>query len=728
MTATYMHGPWHPILHNNPRPPKNGNTRPRSSQYVPVIANDYSWYRPLDETRKEIRILFLEPEPIHSIKDVVVHVFNASLLEANTPKLYGCLSYCWGDPSVTKAIQVNYTEKAEDRASGLVTTQTIFQVTSNLEAALRVLRSKLTRPVMWADALCIDQSDEGERSSQVSLMSEIYIQAVQTIVWLGEADSTTKKVFDLANFITKMEIEPHRIDRSTKVAGINCLRLRPLAKGEKQFTEAEVSSDDFYRARWGIQALLARPFFKRAWVLQEVGLADREQIVVHCGEHSLYWQTFQNLTSFEWRAAAYQGPLPISSERDRLLGLPSNNPAMVPGAHYTLPDIWSYLRRYCSNTMRGKIIDLIFRRLEIQATDPRDHIFALFGLAEECQSPSQVLPGFRANYSSDVVKAYMLFTRAVITKLQNLIVLSAVNVFHTSDMQAQHGMPTWVPDYSNNMNLRRTLGYMGIGHYKAAGTTKPKMIVQDPNTLSLSGFMVDAVGVGVVGGPFRMDVRTKNVNNTAMPISLYVDGQIDGINFLWQLVVNRLKLSSIARQELLESFILTLLCSRKTFFDRALIASVSDIPELFADFAAYWKLQHGSVSGLPRHSTFYKSTTALSELATQGNSGHFGQRLYYTCHERSFLITERGLLALVPPGTKHGDLIVVCEGSDVPFVVRKTLRVIASSEPIFEFIGECYVHGRMEGKHMRIESLRSISLHELTPLQAALSQNLSKAY
>ncbi|KAF2262068.1 HET-domain-containing protein, partial [Lojkania enalia] len=153
-------------------------------------------YRPLDSSRKEIRILYLEPEPLHSPKDVVVHVFNASLLEPNIPRLYGCLSYYWGDPKITKAIQVMYTEKSESENNGLLTTQTEFRVNANLEAALRVFRSKLNRPVMWADALCINQSDIDERSPQVGLMAEIYAQAVQTIVRLGDADGTTKTVFD----------------------------------------------------------------------------------------------------------------------------------------------------------------------------------------------------------------------------------------------------------------------------------------------------------------------------------------------------------------------------------------------------------------------------------------------------------------------------------------------------------------------------------------------------
>lgn len=687
------------MLHNTPRPRKDQRSRTTAPQYVPVIANDYNWYRPLDRSQKEIRILFLEPEPLHSRKDVVVHVFNASLLDPKIPKLYGCLSYCWGDPKVTKAVQVVYTEKSESGTTELVTTQTKFQVTANLEAALRVLRSKLSRPIMWADALCIDQSDIDERSSQVSLMAEIYTQAVQTLVWLGEADSTTKEVFDFGNMIADMADRAHKIDPQTTIAGINCQRLRPLAKGEVQFSEKETSSDDFYRMRWGMQNLLARPFFRRAWVLQEVGLTSPQNVIVYCGEHSLLWQIFLNMTTFEWRAAAHQGPLQIDSRKVTRLGLRIDSQFMESGVYYTLPEIWTHLRRYSSSTQRAKIIDLIYRRLEIQATDPRDHVFALYSLADECQHQQNLHPGFNADYSRNLSEAYILFTRAVIEKLQNLAVLSAVNVFQPSKLSGEHRLPSWVPDFGNHINLRRTLGYLGYSYYRASGRSKPNLSYRDSRSLGITGFVVDKVSVEPKRGPFRMHVETENVNSSAKPAILRVEGTSDSIHYLWRALIESNK-DTDTRPDLLASFILTLICSRRDVFDRApaIINSITDVPQLFSDFAAYWKLHRGSVAELPSYTTLYSSHEELLESAKKGHAGSFGQRLYYTCHERSFVVTENGLLALVPHGTKSGDLIVICEGANVPFIVRK----ISAEEPHWDlqFVGECYVHGVMTGAIM----------------------------
>jgi hypothetical protein len=78
---------------------------------------------------------------------------------------YVALSYVWGNPNKTREIFIN--EKS-------------VQVTENLESALRILRDKLPMRLgvrLWADALCINQNDVKERSTQVQRMREIYQKA-----------------------------------------------------------------------------------------------------------------------------------------------------------------------------------------------------------------------------------------------------------------------------------------------------------------------------------------------------------------------------------------------------------------------------------------------------------------------------------------------------------------------------------------------------------------------
>jgi hypothetical protein len=50
--------------------------------------------------------------------------------------------------------------------------------------------------VIWIDALRINQQNLTERTQQVSLMTRIYRQAKQVLVWLGREDDTPSLAFE----------------------------------------------------------------------------------------------------------------------------------------------------------------------------------------------------------------------------------------------------------------------------------------------------------------------------------------------------------------------------------------------------------------------------------------------------------------------------------------------------------------------------------------------------
>ena len=59
--------------------------------------------------------------------------------------------------------------------------------------------------------------------------------------------------------------------------------------------------------------------------------------------------------------------------------------------------------------------------------------------------------------------------------------------------------------------------------------------------------------------------------------------------------------------------------------------------------------------------------------------------------ERRLGATERGYLCLLPKLAKPGDQLVILKGARVPAIVRPL-------DGWFEFIGEAYVHGIMNGE------------------------------
>ena len=124
-------------------------------------------YAALDKSQNLIRLLHLSP--ISSAYSEIQGRLSVALLD-DQPE-YEALSYAWGDSNDTLPINID---------------GHLLNITKNLHSALKHLQLEDRERVMWADALCINQTDLGERMHQVSMMGSIYGQASQVIVWLGE--------------------------------------------------------------------------------------------------------------------------------------------------------------------------------------------------------------------------------------------------------------------------------------------------------------------------------------------------------------------------------------------------------------------------------------------------------------------------------------------------------------------------------------------------------------
>src|SRR5947207_11625802 len=139
------------------------------------VANQYL---KLDDSRQEIRLLKLfsgnENEQI-----VCELLSNCFLTEDHLQ--YRAISYCAGDSTETTVILVNGRE---------------FNAFASLERALKRIRSQLGEyqtdngvQILWADQICINQSNPDEKYHQVAQMRQIYEQASEVLVWLGEGNS-----------------------------------------------------------------------------------------------------------------------------------------------------------------------------------------------------------------------------------------------------------------------------------------------------------------------------------------------------------------------------------------------------------------------------------------------------------------------------------------------------------------------------------------------------------
>ncbi|KAE8313806.1 heterokaryon incompatibility protein-domain-containing protein [Aspergillus transmontanensis] len=196
-------------------------------------------YTPLPPGHNTIRMLRLLPHKDRTapIKcELIEHP-----LKERKGQAYEALSYVWGSTENPSSIYVN---------------SYALEVTSNLHAALSRLRYQRFSRLLWVDAICIDQKSNVEKEQQIQLMANIYGKAENVIVWLGEEENDST---------------------------LTLARLQVAAEGESRLVDFNDTA---------LIALLERPWFRRVWVLQEVGVA--RSVLVKCGPMEMNGYAFSS--------------------------------------------------------------------------------------------------------------------------------------------------------------------------------------------------------------------------------------------------------------------------------------------------------------------------------------------------------------------------------------------------------------------------------------------------
>ena len=211
-------------------------------------------YQPL--SADDIRLLSC------NIADGVPLWFLETFEKRTAPK-YNALSYCWGNGV---------------KQSPIVCNGHSIQVTSSVAGALQMIAQShtLVDTHFWVDALCLNQEDEHEKAVHIALMSQVYAEACQVIVWLGEADAESDDAI-----INIKQILPV---------------LRSWDQHERILEDREVIDLGLPRrghSTWySIGRLFRRPWFSRLWPLQEVTFA--KDLLFYCGTATLEWPTLRD--------------------------------------------------------------------------------------------------------------------------------------------------------------------------------------------------------------------------------------------------------------------------------------------------------------------------------------------------------------------------------------------------------------------------------------------------
>lgn len=152
-----------------------------------------------------------------------------------------------------------------------------MQIFENLFHALRQLQSSgMADEPIWVDAICINQSDEVEKSAQVKMMGRIFEVATMVIVWLGHASPMTGVSLDVAEpcFTGKIRDWFGKFDdKTTRNIWDEAAKVSRMAGSLR-----------------AASIILQRGWFCRVWTLQEAILAKK--LVYLLGPHIIRIKDF----------------------------------------------------------------------------------------------------------------------------------------------------------------------------------------------------------------------------------------------------------------------------------------------------------------------------------------------------------------------------------------------------------------------------------------------------
>ncbi|TGO46792.1 hypothetical protein BCON_0307g00030 [Botryotinia convoluta] len=229
---------------------------------------------------------------------------------------YEALSYCWEDASIKVPITANRKK---------------FGITTSLFAAMQKLRKPDVIRRIWIDAICINQNDNDEKTTQVRIMRDIYQKTERCLVWLGE--------FGNAKLVTTM--------------------FDLIQKGKELKSASDIKNlppKDKYRF---LNDIMTAPWWNRVWVIQEITFP--KEVMVFCGDEKWDWDEMLELHKFVIGSSNW-----VSFD-DGDLGIDIN---------------WGGLKQL--SDMRSEKIHPLHKLLLAfrgrGATDPRDNIFALLSM------------------------------------------------------------------------------------------------------------------------------------------------------------------------------------------------------------------------------------------------------------------------------------------------------------------------------------------------------------
>jgi hypothetical protein len=604
-------------------------------------------YTPLAE--KDIRLVRLTRRRLFGgVERSLIHVS----LEKAPP--YECVSYTWGDSTKTHSILIDGFQ---------------LPVSTSVYNILHQRASIWSSRLLWIDAICINQNDTEERARQVQNMRIIYKTANRVTVFLGSSPDAKYAIILL-----------NKLAFWTK----NCEPLVQWRRIIDSYMRHEEMRGQKPKDWAALMRLFNNPWFERAWVVQEVTMAS--EIYVLYGGKYINWEVLMYviLALGKGECAVLKSAVTRVDKDHMIPFLPGLSNGILLQEFRTL-----FLS---SEPMK---LHLILRAcLPFHATEPRDKIFAIQGITEAVLHP--LLP---INYNKKVSEVLLSTARYFLQTPESLHVLQLAGI---GWKRKNEDIPSWVVDWTM-ARPPHFLSFSNLGNSESAY----KAAVQDARQVR-QGRSEKSI---VLEGIHWDDIDELG---DSRDIDIHDNSPVDVRDS------KRMWLSWFRRAEDLSH--------RKAPDPYHTGQPLSE---------AFWRTMIGdNGEGRPANPDYYLNFLDFREnvLRTNSSEGEVltkseedflrerkkGQRPFDSsfvgiwafaraagcaCNDRRFAVTRKGYLAIVPPLTKLGDIVCLVMGAEVPFIMRK-LPLHQSNEDYrdqqcYNLIGECYVHGIMDGEVLK---------------------------
>ncbi|KAM0326794.1 hypothetical protein ACHAQA_006668 [Verticillium albo-atrum] len=630
-------------------------------------------YDSLRREERELRLVRFSNCSTPTAVDLVLKSTSWNSLPA-----FNAVSYLWGDPASTRTVRVN---------------GRLLPVTEHLhQVLLRLHQEGGEREWFWIDAICIDQNNSEEKSWQVVQMGDVYGQAALVYIWLGPSSDDSDAVLEMMR----------RIGPEAHKAGVTDLWFEWTSLGDRimipdqlierahNFLAQALDDEDLRSPRLlaAVASLLRRANWYRIWVVQEIGLA-RDGLVL-CGAEGVSLDAFDAALStiFFCKNSDFTRAQPQWRDFGNIL---NNNLFQLRGL---------ISRRQRRRDLKAGLLAFLLSEFMAPpgrpfylASDPRDNIFGLLGIAADTK-----LLGLRPDYSCTAAEVYTTATRAIVKCCPEY------SLDFCNFPKEIHDLPSWVPDWQR-------IGRVGFhpvplsdyNHFKSSGDWK-----QPPPGGSPPAFPD--------GVPSWRVLRQKGCSVDIVEAVVPDDGDFTGTDPSPTLS-HTLKAPGAERTRMLE-LILEFVTNAHLAIDgarvdavlwRTLVAEYPGVLGGTPDFdtladhafrqqpvsaATLTEAQRTSV--LRNLYPFPRHADSITELQAAVDEFLKMIWLYASVQTRGrkLFVTVGGKLGLGPENMQRHDVVTILLGTSVPIVLRPF-------KDHFTFVGGAYVHGIMDGEFMR---------------------------